>query len=215
MNQYNFSKISDDLEFLLRRYTVVSRTTVNPFRVEQRLAATPQYEYTPGDDGVYESLLEHVGCLPVLATYFHAYLSEQVDIGRALSMLAIHDIGELQDGDKNTFLKSEEDAQSEVEVARSLLDTQAYDLFLEFEASQSNDAKFANSIDKIAPDIFDLFADSGLTSKRLAHYANMSAQEIPRAIAAKKSPHMQWSTFFRRFHADLIDALHTKFSTQA
>ncbi|MBP9686841.1 MAG: HD domain-containing protein [Candidatus Doudnabacteria bacterium] len=57
---------------------------------------------------ILESLLEHVGSLPVVATFLYPYLEqkEKVDLGRTLTMLAIHDIGEIIVGDAHSHRKT-------------------------------------------------------------------------------------------------------------
>jgi len=119
----------------------------------------------------------------------------------------VHDIGELIHGDKNVFIKQAQDEVEETTAALGLLDERHHDLYLEFEAQETNEAKFAKSIDKIAPDILDVLTDRRVTTERLQYFAKLESGDIALAIEAKKSPHMQWSTFFRSFHADLITNL--------
>lgn len=99
-----------------------------------------------------EPLIEHVGHLPIIASYFHSHIehSEKVNLGRVLIMLSIHDIGETKVGDTFTFIKSELDASKEVEASRSLLSEELLPYFDEFEKHESWDAKYANSVDKLA-----------------------------------------------------------------
>lgn len=158
-----------------------------------------------------ETLMEHVGMLPVLAVYFHSQIEEQVDSGRVLSMLAVHDIGELIHGDKNVFIKEAQDDVEEAEAALSLLDKRYHNLFLEYEEQETNEAKFAKSVDKIAPDILDILTDKQVTIERLKHFAKLEPEDIALAIETKKSPYMQWSTFFRSFHSDVMEELKEMF----
>ena len=53
-------------------------------------------------------VMEHVGTLPILATYFHGHVTEPVNLGRVLELLAVHDIGEIVVGDESTFTKKED-----------------------------------------------------------------------------------------------------------
>lgn len=99
-----------------------------------------------------EPLIEHVGYLPIMAAYFHQYLehTDQVNLGRSLTMLAIHDIGETELGDVFTYTKTEADEEAEIEMALSLLPKYQQEIFLEYEKQESFDAKYAKSIDALA-----------------------------------------------------------------
>ena len=90
----SFDEIFSEIEFLLSGYSSQYRTSVQPYRYKQR-ASQSGYRFDPLDETVRESLPEHVGTLPILAAYFHGHVTEPVALGRALEMLAIHDIGEL------------------------------------------------------------------------------------------------------------------------
>jgi hypothetical protein len=182
----------------------VQRATVNQYRWRAKRQFDRNYSYTPGELDVHETLMEHVGMLPVLATYFHPFVEEKVDLGKALTLLAIHDIGELIDGDANVFIKTAHHSDREREAALSLLHEQYHELYDEYDKLETNEALFAKSVDKIAPDIYDVITDPEVTRLRLKEYAAMEAGEIAAKVEGKKSPYMQWSTFFASFHKELI-----------
>jgi len=209
--QIDYQKIKTELTSLLKNYSNVTRATVNPFRLENERLRKADYLFVPGDKNVQETLMEHVGTLPVLAVYFHSHIEEEVDLGKALSMLAIHDIGELVLGDKNVFIKGSQDDIEEKEAALNLLDTRYHNLYLEYEERKTLEAKFAKSVDKIASDILDVLTDRQVTTKRLKHFANLEPEGIALIVEAKKSPYMQWSTFFKSFHFDLMEELKEMF----
>jgi len=100
-----------------------------------------------------ENLTEHVGHLPIIAAFFHPYLehSGKIDLGRVLTMLAIHDIGETVVGDVYSFKKDEAHDAAEKEAALNLLHSTQKDIYLEFEEKGSLEAKYAHSVDKLAP----------------------------------------------------------------
>lgn len=207
----DYPKIKKELAFLLENYALVQRASVNQYRWATKREKDNTYAYTPRELDIHETLLEHVGMLPVLATYFHPYLEEDVDLGQTLTILAIHDIGELIDGDTNVFIKQTSQADQENKIALNLLHDQYHDLYNEFELLKTNEAKFAKSVDKIAPDIFDVLTDTEVTIERLREYAALEPNEIASTIENKKSPYMQWSTFFSAFHAELIEDLKQMF----
>jgi len=104
------------------------------------------------DETLNEPLVEHVGHLPIVASYFHQFLEhkEGVDLGRVLTMLAIHDIGETVLGDIFSYTKTEAEEEEEVAVALTLLPQYLQDIFLEYEALESMDSKYAKSVDALA-----------------------------------------------------------------
>ncbi|MDP2705588.1 MAG: HD domain-containing protein [bacterium] len=200
----SFEEIIKGAEFLIGGYFREMRTMTNLHRLDCVKKRNPSYVYDPEDELIRENLMEHVGSLPVMAVYFHGLIEENVDLGRVLEMLAIHDIGELATGDKNVFVKKEDEAETEKREALKLLDERRQALYLEFEAVETNEAKFAKSIDKIVPDFLDLMAGKDLTEKRLKHFANLEPNQIIDTIEKFKSPYMQWSPFFKEFHGELI-----------
>ncbi len=200
-----------ELDFLLKGYSNEMRTNVNPYRFAQRKEKSPAFQYEPGDRTVHETLMEHVGTLPILATYFHGHVTEPVNLGRVLELLAVHDIGEIVVGDESTFTKKEDEGDIEQKEALKILNEKHHAAYLEFKENKTNEAKFAKSVDKIAPDILDVLTDIDITAKRLKHFANIELKNIPNTIEKFKSPHMQWSTFFREFHAELIKKLRGMF----
>lgn len=151
--------------------------------------------------------------LPVLATYFHPHIEEDVDLGRTLELLAVHDIGELIVGDKNVFTGSTDaEETAELESALKLLTPRQKSTYMEFKNLETNEVKFAKSIDKIGPDIYDFLSDINANGIRLRHYAGVEPHEIPDLIRKHKSPYMQWSTFMSNFHYGLIKKLEESYS---
>jgi len=203
----SFAKILSEVELLLDGYTRELRTSVQPYKYKIKVEMSPNYVYSPSDEDIRESLVEHVGVLPILATYFHQYVTEPVNLGKALEMLAIHDIGEIIVGDKSVFLKQQDESEDETREALKILPVKQHSPYLEFKELKTNEAKFARSIDKIAPDIFDLLCPADLTVKRLKYFAHLEAKDIVDTVEKIKSPYMGWSVFFKEFHASVISRL--------
>jgi len=179
-----FEEIFSEIVYLLNGYSSQYRTTVQPFRFRSR-AKQIGFSFDPTDETVRKSLLEHVGMLPVLASYFHEHVLEPVNLEKSLEMLAIHDIGELIVGDESVFTKAESAQTCETEAALKLLSKQQQLVYLEFEALETNDAKFARSIDKIGPDIFDALCEHEVTFKRLKHFARLEPRFLLRRNLGK------------------------------
>lgn len=169
------------------------------------------YSYDPEDTLIRETLMEHVGSLPVLATALYPYLGDSdVNLGDSLTMLAIHDIGELMTGDEMTFTKAASAADPEHEAARKLLDPYYHGLYEDVEAKGSKSAKFAKSIDKIAPDIFDYLTPADITIWRFQHFVGIPKSEIIELIIKHKRPYMEWNPFMTEFHVYLMEQLAAK-----
>src|SRR5437868_5946729 len=117
-----YDQLLKQLEFLYEKYSLEPRASTQPYVLATAQREIKSYEYDPDDLLVRERLIEHVGSLPIVATAFYPHISDpEVDLGRALTMLAIHDIGELLVGDENTFTKAGKSNASEHEAALTLL----------------------------------------------------------------------------------------------
>lgn len=204
---WDFEKIFTELEFLLSHYSTEYRTSINPWFYNDYCGNTDGYKYEPTDIKVRERLSEHVGILPIVATYLHQYLQSPVNLGRSLEMLAIHDIGELLTSDENFFTKSKQSEDLESTHALGLLNEQQSNVYLEFQAQVSNEAKYAMSIDKLVANLFDLWCDTELTTQRVQHYIGVDLPEYIDLIKEKKPAYMKWDGFLTQFHRELLKRL--------
>ncbi|MEM7792764.1 MAG: HD domain-containing protein [Verrucomicrobiota bacterium] len=107
----------------------------------------------------YENSAEHSWHVSLLALLLKDYANENIDIDKVIRMLLIHDLGEIDGGDKIIY-SSEIDEQKEIEakglrrLLSSLEDEKAaeyFDLWIEFEAGKTPESKYAKSIDRIPP----------------------------------------------------------------
>lgn len=202
--QHRHSELLDELITLLQGYGSLHRKSTQPFIHTKLSRLFPDYEFTFDDESIRETLLEHVGSLPIVATFLHPHLEKSVDLGRTLIMLAIHDIGELTVGDELVFLKEDTVKGSEREAAQALLHGSYAELYDELEAGQTYEARFALSVDKITPDIYDLLCGEEYTIRRLSAQASWKSEEVIRNIRARKRPYMEWSSFLTEFHDSLF-----------
>jgi len=105
---YIYQETLDQLVFLYSGYSTEHRANTQPFRLKSIQNYINNYEYNPKDLITREPLIEHTGSLPIAATTIYPYIkNSEVDLGKALIMLAIHDIGEIKVGDEITFTKLE------------------------------------------------------------------------------------------------------------
>ena len=107
-----------------------------------------------------ENSAEHSWHLAMMAIALQSQAKEEIDLGRVIKMLLIHDIVEIDAGD--TFLfdttKNHENTEEELAAAKRIfgllpeeLAKELVVLWLEFEEAQTADAKFAKAIDRLAP----------------------------------------------------------------
>src|SRR5579862_3069395 len=164
-------ELLDKFEYLFERYSNELRATTQPYILNRVKDKVPGYQYHPEDGLIRETLMEHVGSTPVVATTFYPFINDgDVDLGKALVMLAIHDIGELVHGDVMTFIKKESAKDPEHDAARKLLDPYYHDLYNDVESQSSTTGKFAKAVDKITPDIVDYLTPAEVTLWRYKHF---------------------------------------------
>ena len=94
-----------------------------------------------------------------------------------------------------SYIRSEEHAKNEREVALGLLHHDYQELYLEAEERTSDSARFAKSVDKLAPNILDLLTPPAITIQRYRHYLNIPPNRIIPTIDDYKRAYMDWNDF--------------------
>lgn len=120
--------------------------------------------------GRNENDAEHAWHMAIMAYLLREYANEPVDIGRVMLMCLIHDIVEIDAGDTYAYdaeglktQKAREDAAKE-RIFSLLPEDQKQELlqiFDEFEAFQTPEAKFARAIDNLQPLLLNNSNDGG------------------------------------------------------
>ncbi|KUY31150.1 HD domain-containing protein [Elizabethkingia ursingii] len=147
------------------------------------------------DDSRRENTAEHSWQIVILAQILYPYAKnkEQVDLLRVVRMLSIHDLVEINAGD--TFLFDEEMMKGKFErekiAAKQIfgildepLQSEFYNLWIEFEGEETPDAIFACAIDRIMPFILNSntsgksWTEAGITENQVR---NMLENAIKRA----------------------------------
>ncbi len=106
-----------------------------------------------------ESVAEHIYGVQMLAIAMKSEYQYDIDIMKVIYMIAIHELGEIVIGDLTQFeisrekkIKLEHDAVHK--IISTLIDGKKIEeLFLEFDARQTPEAKFAYQCDKLECDI--------------------------------------------------------------
>lgn len=122
------------------------------------------------DGSRHENSGEHSWHIALYAMVLGENAGPNVDIGRVIKMLLIHDLVEIDAGDAPIFGEHDVDEMARKEAAAAtrifglLPIDQARDfraLWDEFEAAQSNDAQFAKSLDRFQPPNQNLASGGG------------------------------------------------------
>lgn len=109
-----------------------------------------------------ENTAEHSWQVLVFAQILFPYArnKEKIDINRVVKMLSIHDVVEIDAGDTFFYDEKANEGKFERELAsakrifgilREPLQSEFLNLWLEFEAAETEDAIFANAVDRMIP----------------------------------------------------------------
>ncbi|MCR5734225.1 MAG: HD domain-containing protein [Lachnospiraceae bacterium] len=118
-----------------------------------------------------ENDAEHSWHIAVMALLFKEYTREPVDIGRAVKMCVVHDLVEIYAGDTFAYDAKGNESKKEREEAAAdrLFDMlpgeqgdMIRDLWEEFDAMETPDAKYAACMDRIQPFLHNTLTD-GIT----------------------------------------------------
>jgi putative hydrolase of HD superfamily len=129
----------------------------------------------------YENSAEHSWHVCLSALMLKDYANDKVDINRVIKMLLIHDLGEIDAGDTIIYagetqaIKDEEKAG--IKRLLDLLPEEKSDeymaLWLEFEAGESAESKYAKAIDRVPPLLHNLHGDGHSWKKH-----NISKEQV-------------------------------------
>lgn len=121
-----------------------------------------------------ENSAEHSWHLAMYAMLLGEHAATSIDMQRVIKMLLIHDIVEIDVGDTpiHSGASVEQQAELEQKAAQRLFGmlpewqgSELLALWQEFEASTSDDAKFAKALDRIQPLLTNVFTNGGTWSE--------------------------------------------------
>ncbi|NOI13146.1 HD domain-containing protein [Vibrio hepatarius] len=119
-------------------------------------------------EGRLENSAEHSWHVALMAILMEEHANEPVDIARVVKMLLLHDIVEIDAGDTFVYdaVASAEQEEKELAAAKRLFGMlpeeqgrALFELWLEFEAAESADAKFAKALDRLIPMLLNYHND--------------------------------------------------------
>jgi len=156
------------------------------------------------DGSRLENDAEHSWTICLMAVLFREYSNEQIDIGKVLMMLLIHDIVEIDAGDTFLYAPDRETAhwkeQAAAERIFGILPEEQSKGFLaaweEFEARVTTEAKFASVFDRLEP-VLQNYKNGGETWKK---------NGITKQMVLEKNKHLgEGSVEIWYFFLELID----------
>ncbi|EMF8900948.1 HD domain-containing protein [Vibrio parahaemolyticus] len=124
-------------------------------------------------EGRLENSGEHSWHVALMAVLMEEHANAPVDICRVMKMLLIHDVVEIDAGDTFVYdtAASKDQAEKEIKAAERLFGMLPTDqgqellaLWQEFEAAQSDDAKYAKALDRLIPMLLN-YHDNGQSWK--------------------------------------------------
>ena len=130
----------------------------------------------------YENSAEHSWQIAMLAASMAQYAEPGVDINKVISMLLVHDIGEIDTGDTIVYAEEGWPERKAAELAAvkrifGMLQepqrSQFLALWQEFEAGETPEARFANAADRAMPVLLNLanegqsWRENGITHARV------------------------------------------------
>ena len=116
----------------------------------------------------YENSAEHSWHVSISALMLKDFANEEIDIDRVIKMLLIHDLGEIDGGDKIIYQsESKEQKGKEAEGVQRVLgllsdnvkQEEYMDLWLAFESGETPDSKFARAVDRVPPLLHNLYSE--------------------------------------------------------
>lgn len=196
----NTKELIDNFLKLQKSYAFTKRKTITSDRYVHIVKSGILKGDYLNSDAVLESLSEHIGHLPILASYFYPHLrNDEVDLGRVLIMLSIHDIGETVTGEIFAYSKTESDENDEISAAFRILNPSLHEYLIEYEQKESFDAKYARSIDIIAPNILGL--DRAHINLKKFKLLGAKVDDI----ILKKRKYMEWNPLMLNIFDTIIE----------
>ncbi|AQM66561.1 5'-nucleotidase [Vibrio campbellii] len=111
---------------------------------------------------------EHSWHVALMAVLMQEHANAPIDIARVMKMLLIHDVVEIDAGDTFVYdvAASKEQEERELKAAERLFGMlpsdqgdELFALWKEFEAAQSDDAKYAKALDRLIPMLLNYHND--------------------------------------------------------
>jgi len=136
----------------------------------------------------YENSAEHSWQLALLALSLAPYADAPVDIDRVVRMLLVHDVGEIDTGDTMFYVEDGWEARKAAERAAVTRifgrlpngdGERLRELWEEFEAGETAEARFAHAVDRAMPVLLNLANDGQSWRENGISHARVVARVAP------------------------------------
>jgi len=140
----------------------------------------------------YENSAEHSWQIALMAASLAHYAESPVDINRVISMLLVHDIGEIDAGDTMVFVEGGWEQRKAAELASvkrifGLLPEPQGAAFLalwqEFEDAVTPESRFAHAVDRAMPVLINLANHGGSWREHNISYERVVTRVGPEVLA--------------------------------
>lgn len=150
------------------------------------------------DGSRHENDAEHSWHLALMAMLFSEYANEEVDVLHVMKMVLIHDAVEIDAGDTYAYdeqganTKREREEKAAKRIFHILPEDQAKemrDLWEEFEAGDTPEARFANALDKVQP----VMLNDITNGRSWREHGIAASQVLGRNDATKEGSEVLWN----------------------
>ena len=136
-----------------------------------RLKSVYRQSLVKSDDNRFENSAEHSWHICIIANVLREYVDEPLDIDRAIRMLLIHDLVEIDAGDTFAFADTNDlnqQAEKELKAVQrifGLLPEHQRDemtaLWMEFEDGDTLESRYAKAVDRVVPVFMNMANEGG------------------------------------------------------
>lgn len=156
------------------------------------------------DGTTLENDAEHAWHAAMMAILLSEYATEQIDVLKVVKMILIHDIVEIDAGDTYAYddaglsTQAEREAKAANRIYNILPADQAdalLELWREFEALESAEAKFAKAMDNLQPVLLNAASDG----KAWKEHGVKLSKILKRNIVTEEAADLPWQYALARF----------------
>lgn len=151
-----------------------------------------------------ENDAEHAWHMAIMAILLSEYANEKIDVLKTVTMLLIHDLVEIDAGDTYAYDEKGKKTQKQREkmAADRIFDllpidqkNKLYDLWEEFEAGETPEAKFAHTMDNIQPTMLNSASDGRSWQEKGVHIGQILGRNMHTADGSR----VLWDYSYKNF----------------
>lgn len=163
------------------------------------------------DGETKENDAEHAWHMAIMAILLSEYANTEIDVLRTVTMLLIHDLVEIDAGDTYAYDEAGKKTQAEREkkaadrIFNLLPEDQAekfYEIWREFEAAETPEAKFARTMDNFQPVMLNAATDGKSWAERGVKLSQILGRNKNTAAGSKEL----WEYSYHHFISPNVEA---------